>query len=191
MKLIILIIPLFSCFSNSFDHFIDDIAPRKIDSAYRYDKRVTDSYEKELAKWVEYHKQQPAFPIDVLIVTLVQVAQEEKMHFLQDADKTPFILIPLELCKILWDEGNVRYGSLLKDALLFKSIDFNETSLSNSIDTKILQIAVKIYWLRNSFSSNKSGREDLQKAESFLCKIHGVYPLLEKKLAAEIQKLKS
>lgn len=204
MKYLLIFFPFYYCLASTLDHFIDEIAPRRVAKAYKYDRRVTDLFETELAKWTEYHKENPSFPLNALVETFVEVAEEEKGHFEKDSDKTPFILYQLELCKILWDEGNIRYGELLQGAFRYKSslkkrndrvsitLDEIETNKHLSIDAKILLLAHNIYHLRNKKEFTlKKGKEDLQETTMMLYQMHGVHPLLEKKLLEEITKAKN
>lgn len=206
-SLLFLLFQAFCFASDSLDDYIFETAPSKLGKLYKYEKKLMSTYDKEVANWSKYAKQNPLFNLKALIEALVYSAERQKDSHLQDVDKTPSIFYSFELCKILWEEGEVRSTNVLIASLLYPQVDpyiqqqfgkrvyqtVEELSVEDvkhlSLDGQYLLLADLIYKLRN-IESNKDVALTNKALES-LKKLHGVSPALEKILLELILKKSS
>ena len=77
-----------------------------------------------IREWQSYRgTENPNFDFEKLIFAITYAAEKHRGQTRKDAEATPYIIHPLQVCKNLWESGKVRNSNILIAAILHDTLE--------------------------------------------------------------------
>lgn len=91
-------------------------------------QKVMKVYDSLVNELVDYYGQNNDFDIGKLIMAIIYAAKKHDGQYRKDKEQTPYIVHPLGVCYILWNEGRIRSINVLVSSLLHDVIEDTDAS---------------------------------------------------------------
>jgi hypothetical protein len=105
--------------------FADVESTRKVLSGYAADnQQVLEVYDDVSKTWAEYEKKHVGqWDLEKLLRAVEYAAEKHVGQVRKDAGKTPYIIHPIGVAKLLWEIGSIRSINVLTSALLHDTLE--------------------------------------------------------------------
>ncbi len=85
---------------------------------------VLDTYNETVNSWSEYaNRSGKQWKLEMLLKAVEYAAEKHEGQTRKDAEKTPYIIHPIGVAKLLWEVGNIRNVNVLTAALLHDTLE--------------------------------------------------------------------
>lgn len=105
--------------------------------------QVLKSYDKLVYQWVNYESSYPGeWDLDRLLLAVEFAAIKHEKQTRKDEEKTPYIIHPIGVAKLLWEVGEIRSSNVLIAALLHDTLedtDATEEEIEHLFGSRVLE----------------------------------------------------
>lgn len=127
--------------------------------------KVMRMFDETVAEWVLYSQEHPDFDFSQLMTAITFAASAHAGQIRKDREGTPYIIHPIGVARILWEEGKIQdvdilIGALLHDVL--EDTNFTPDSISKHFGADILKIVIEL--TDPKLSSQEKKQRQIEKA---------------------------
>ena len=126
--LLMLIVSTASLFSEEFSKHIETCRS-ELSTLTHHNRQVLQQFDHLSEDWHKYYLlKRSEFNVTPLLEAVTFAAKKHEGQTRDDVAKTPYIIHPLTVCRILWEEGKIRSHNVLIAALLHDTLEDTNTT---------------------------------------------------------------
>lgn len=124
-----------------------DDARTRLGSLYKNNPKVLEYFDSTVQSCEEFILTEESFDIEKLYQAVEFSAEKHLGQIRKDAEKTPYIVHPLGVAKLLWEKGKVRDINVLVSALLHDTLedtDATESEIESLFGQRVKEIVLEV-----------------------------------------------
>ena len=144
-----------------------DICRKILELKTSKNAKVLKEFDETVVQWELYSQQHPELNFSLLLTAITFAAGAHEGLTRKGKEATPYIIHPIGVARILWEEGKVRdpivlIGAILHDVL--EDTKYTEDSISRHFGDKVLKVVIELTDDPNLKSKEEKKRMQIEKA---------------------------
>lgn len=139
---------LILCLIGSYSYGDIDSTRNTLGEYSACNKSVLEGYDRISTQWNQYHENhQNRWDFEKLLTAVEYAAKKHEGQVRKDAEKTPYIVHPLGVAEILWNEGGIRSVNVLTAAILHDTLedtDATEIEIESLFGPRVLYTVIEV-----------------------------------------------